>query len=99
MSRTVFFFVFRFKSSFVCLLEENEPLPFRYDVQVNGRTNVYEHKALANSVDHLALRPTMFGLAFAGNFGKLPTVQAQLAWEVSWISLNILAYYRFRFTI
>lgn len=66
-------------------LEENEPLPFRYDdVQVNGRTNVYEHKPLADSVDRLAVLPTLFGLIFAGNFGKLPTTQAQLAWEVLW---------------
>ena len=65
-------------------LEENEPLPFRYDVQVNGRTNVYEHKPLADSVDRLAVRPTLFGLICAGNFGKLPTTQAQLAWEVLW---------------
>ncbi|CAL1139076.1 unnamed protein product [Cladocopium goreaui] len=65
-------------------VQENEPLPFRYDVQVNGRTNVYEHKPLADSVDRLAVRPTLFGLIFAGNFGKLPTTQAQLAWEVLW---------------
>ena len=45
-------------------------MPFRYDVQVNGRTNVYEYKPLADSVDRLALRPTLFGLIFAGNFGK-----------------------------
>jgi len=31
---------------------------------------VYEYKPLADSVDRLALRPTLFGLIFAGNFGK-----------------------------
>ena len=60
-------------------------MPFRYDIQLNGRTNVYEHKPLADSVDRMAMRATLFGLNFAGKFGKLPHNFAELVWEVLWM--------------
>lgn len=63
-------------------------MPFRYEIQLNGRTNVYEHKPLAEAVDRMAMRATLFGLTFAGKFGKLPNAFTDLVWEVLWMHLR-----------
>ena len=55
---------------------------FRYDVQPNPRTNVFERKPVGESVDRKTIRATLFGAVLTKV--SLPDLaMGQIAWEVA----------------
>lgn len=64
---------------------DGEAQHFRYKISQKTKCSVLVPKALAPDVDMTALRSTMFGAAYGGNFNKVPQngKAVRVLWEVT----------------
>jgi len=73
------------------LLQDGAAKPFRYQVALKGKgsaVHCFEPKPLAESVNLMQLRSSMFGATFAGKLAKFPkSDMAQLVWEARMLQL------------
>lgn len=65
-------------------LQDDESVPFRYNVSQMPKVNVFEPKAVPDGADMGALRASLLGSALSGHFNELPMSEnCGILWEVA----------------